>query len=252
MFGKLRCSLLWSNQGEHWISQQWNPHLPLVRVMVEKGQHTEVCLWYQLFWKWIVCSRIVIAPARLALAMFVKVLETAHHMEEDDFEIKILWLGTASNLDVNVVKWKQKLAGGPGCLCWWATSLGGYPRTSKRSTQIPILDLHSKLTASLVSESEWRFENVLIFGCIDCFSWFHFWQWWKFPCIASQTRHTKPWRPRVQMTGGALGWHVLESRPAGMAAPAVSKREVVAKHVKPHITLPATYIYFFLMLKVEN
>lgn len=191
-------------------------------------------------------------PARLALAMFVKVLETAHHMEEDDFEIKILWLGTASNLDVNVVKWKQKLAGGPGCLCWWATSLGGYPRTSKRSTQIPILDLHSKLTASLVSESEWRFENVLIFGCIDCFSWFHFWQWWKFPCIASQTRHTKPWRPRVQMTGGALGWHVLESRPAGMAAPAVSKREVVAKHVKPHITLPATYIYFFLMLKVEN
>lgn len=54
------------------------------------------------------------------------------------------------------------------------------------------------------------------------------------------------------MTGGALGWHVLESRPAGMAAPAVSKREVVAKHVKPHITMLATYIYFFLMLKVEN
>lgn len=129
----VRCSLLWSNQGEHWISQQWNPHLPLVRVMVEKGQNTEVCLWYRLFWKWIVSGRIVIAPARLALAMFVKVLETAHHMEEYDFEIKILWLGTASNLDVNVVKWKQKLAGGPGCLCWWATSLGGYPRGDKRN-----------------------------------------------------------------------------------------------------------------------
>ena len=51
----------------------------------------------------------------------------------------------------------------------------------------------------------------------------------------------------------ALGWHVLESRPAGMAAPAVSKREVVAKHVKPYIKLLCWQdIHFFLMLENMN